>query len=74
MDPRARLVDVEKRKFLTLQGLELRSLGLPARNQSLYRLRYPRSLIQVTVATNFLVLTNFLKVNYAVGQERASRL
>jgi hypothetical protein len=31
------------RKFLTLQGLELRPLGRPARSQSLYRLRYPGS-------------------------------
>jgi hypothetical protein len=38
VDPRAGLDDVEKRKFLTLPGLELRTLGRPARNQSLYRL------------------------------------
>jgi hypothetical protein len=30
-----------KRKFFTLPGLELRTLGRPARSQSLYRLRYP---------------------------------
>jgi hypothetical protein len=36
--PRAGLDDVEKRKFLTLPGLELRH---PARSQSLYRLPYP---------------------------------
>jgi hypothetical protein len=41
--PRAGLDDVEKRKFLTLPGFELRTLGHPARNQSLYRLRYPGS-------------------------------
>jgi hypothetical protein len=40
VDPRAGLDDVEKRKFLTLRGLELRSLRRPARSQSLYRLRY----------------------------------
>jgi hypothetical protein len=34
---------VEKRKFLTIPGLELRLLGRPARRQSLYRLRYPGS-------------------------------
>jgi hypothetical protein len=34
---------VEKRKFLTIPGLELRPLGRPARSQSLYRLRYPGS-------------------------------
>jgi hypothetical protein len=32
---------MEKRKLLTPSGLELRPLGLPARSQSLYRLRYP---------------------------------
>jgi hypothetical protein len=40
VDPRAGLDGVEKRKFLTLPGLELRPLGRPARSQSLYRLRY----------------------------------
>jgi hypothetical protein len=35
------LDDVEKRKLLTLPGLELGRLGGPARSQSLYRLRYP---------------------------------
>jgi hypothetical protein len=36
-DPRAGLDDMEKRKFLTLPGLELRLLGRPAHSQSLYR-------------------------------------
>jgi hypothetical protein len=44
VDPTAGLDDVEKRKFFTLPGLELRSLGSPARSQSLYRLRYPGTL------------------------------
>jgi hypothetical protein len=44
MDPGVGLDDVEKRKFLTLQGLEIRLLGRPARSQSLYRLRFPISL------------------------------
>jgi hypothetical protein len=43
VDPRADLDDVEKRKFLTLLGLEPRPLGRPARGQSLCRLRYPGS-------------------------------
>jgi hypothetical protein len=43
MGPRAGLEYVEKKKFLTLLGLELRLLGRPARSQSLYRLRYPGS-------------------------------
>jgi hypothetical protein len=38
--PRAGLEDVEKRKFLTLSGLELRPLGRPAGSQSLCRLGY----------------------------------
>jgi hypothetical protein len=41
VDPRASLDDVEKRKFLTLPGLELRPLGRPARSQLL--LSYPGS-------------------------------
>jgi hypothetical protein len=43
VDPRAGLDDVEKRKYLTLLGLELRCLGRPAHSQSLCRLRYPGS-------------------------------
>jgi hypothetical protein len=34
---------VEKTKFLTTQGLELRPFCRPARSQLLYRLRYPGS-------------------------------
>jgi hypothetical protein len=41
VDPRAGLDDVEKRKFFTLPGLELKLLGRRARSQSLYRLGYP---------------------------------
>jgi hypothetical protein len=37
--PRAGLDDMEKRKFLTLPGLELRPVGRPARSQSLYRVQ-----------------------------------
>jgi hypothetical protein len=35
VDSKAGLDDMEKRKFLTLPGLELRPLGRPARSQSL---------------------------------------
>jgi hypothetical protein len=45
VDPRVGLDEVEKRKFLNLPGLELPSLGRPTHSQSLYRLRYPGSLI-----------------------------
>jgi hypothetical protein len=41
--PQSRSGDLEKRKFLILPGLELWSLGHPARIQSLYGLRYPGS-------------------------------
>jgi hypothetical protein len=58
LDPRAGLNDVEKRKFLTVPGLELRPLGGPARSQSLYRLRYPGS--QIANRT----LKNVAKLNY----------
>jgi hypothetical protein len=44
MDPGAGLDDAERRKFLTLPGLELQPLGRPVRSQSLYRLRYSASL------------------------------
>jgi hypothetical protein len=40
VDPRAGLDDVKERKFLTLSGLELRTLGHPARSQSLSRFYY----------------------------------
>jgi hypothetical protein len=36
VDPRAGLDDVEKRKFFTLPGLELRPLGRPARSNTDY--------------------------------------
>jgi hypothetical protein len=39
--PRFGLDDVENRRFLTLQGLELQPFGRAARSQSLYRLSYP---------------------------------
>jgi hypothetical protein len=43
VDPRTGLDDVEKRKFVTLPGLELRPLGRPTRSQPLYRIRYSGS-------------------------------
>jgi hypothetical protein len=43
VDPRAGLDNMEKKKFLTLPGLEPRPLSRPSRSQSLYRLRYPGS-------------------------------
>jgi hypothetical protein len=49
--PRTGLDDVEKRKFFMLPGLEFRPLARPARSQSLYRLSYPGSLIELHVET-----------------------
>jgi hypothetical protein len=46
VDPRVGPNDTEKWKFFTPPGLELRHLGRPASSQSLYRLRYPGSLIK----------------------------
>jgi hypothetical protein len=59
VDPSAGLDDV-KRRFLTLLGLELRTLGRPVLSQSLYRLRNPGSLVRLsplgTSATNWLIV------------------
>jgi hypothetical protein len=73
VDPRAGLDDVEKRKFLTPQGLELRPLRRPAHRQSLYRLRYPGS--QVHTVPTEIKITKRLKdkatveVQYIIGLE-----
>jgi hypothetical protein len=48
MGPRTGL-DVQKKTLLTLPGLELRPLGLPAPTQSLYQLRYPGSSYEWTI-------------------------
>jgi hypothetical protein len=63
--PRVGLNVVEKRKFLTLPGLELRPLGRSARSQSLYRLRYPGSwrILKNIIATNISVTVLFLSEN-----------
>jgi hypothetical protein len=39
--PRTDLDDVESRKIISLPGIELRPLGIPAHSQSLYRLHNP---------------------------------
>jgi hypothetical protein len=41
--PGTRPDDVDRRKSLPLQGLQIRPLGRPARTQLLYRLSYPGS-------------------------------
>jgi hypothetical protein len=52
VDPRTGLNDVEKRKLLTLPGLELRPLGHPARSQSICRLHYIGSLPWLVIMLN----------------------
>jgi hypothetical protein len=52
VDPRAGLDDVEQRKFLTLQGLELRPLGRSAHIQSLCQLHYPGSHLRTNIDLN----------------------
>jgi hypothetical protein len=64
VDPRAGLDDLEKRKFLSLPGLELRPLGRPASSQSLYRLRYPGSIIIIMII--IIIMTVTKTPNFAV--------
>jgi hypothetical protein len=45
VNPRVGLDVMEKRTFLTLPALELRTLSRPERSQSLYRLRYRVSIV-----------------------------
>jgi hypothetical protein len=59
VDPRAGLDDLEKKKFLTLPGLEL-----PALSQSLYRLSYPGSF---SLYIHLRPENQFLKVQYTVS-------
>jgi hypothetical protein len=59
------LDDVQKSTFLTLPWLELRPLGCPARNQSLYWLRYPRSL----TSSRYLIVRKQQRENYCYLRE-----
>jgi hypothetical protein len=58
VDPRAGLDDVEKKKFLTLPGLQLQPICRPARSQSLYRLSYPGSCL-IRYLSEIFFLTKF---------------
>jgi hypothetical protein len=58
VDPRASLDDMEKRKFLTLPGLEFRPLSCLARSQLLYRLSY--STLKYVTTSSFNVLFSSL--------------
>jgi hypothetical protein len=61
--PRAGLYAAEKRKILTLPGLELRTVGCPARSQSLYRLRYCYNLVEINLFPR-LLCKNLKYINY----------
>jgi hypothetical protein len=62
--PRAGLDDMEKYKFLSPQGLELRHLGRPARSQSLYRLLYPDSFRGEVTEKNLFLSDRMQQGNY----------
>jgi hypothetical protein len=64
VDPRAGLDDLDKRKFLTLLGLDLRPLSRPARSQSLYRLRHldvVKQVKKVQIQVNLVVLNVYIE-------------
>jgi hypothetical protein len=56
VDPRAGLHDVEKRKSLTLPGLELQPPCRPAGSQALFRQRYLGSTIIIIIQFNSIYL------------------
>jgi hypothetical protein len=69
---------MEKWKFLTLPGLELRPLGRAARSQSLHRLRYPMDHIEsllISWFSNFIWLVEGKseKVNIVIIKVLKSR-
>jgi hypothetical protein len=77
VDPRVGLYDAEKRKYLTLLGLEFRPLGRPARSQSLSRLlKYSNKqwinkktlLVRTPNRLNrgYVITTNFLRSNFNI--------
>jgi hypothetical protein len=78
------LGDAEKKKFLVLPGLELRSLGCRACSQSLYRLRYPgsnysimccdKSIFILSNKENRLKMAQILRVCIHGGNSRLYRV
>jgi hypothetical protein len=64
VDPRAGPGDMEKFKFLTLPGLELRPLGHPTRGQSLYRLNYWSSTCVKTYSLQLQQTENWSAVSH----------
>jgi hypothetical protein len=72
LGPRAGLDDVEKRKFLTLPGLEILPLGRPASSQSLYRLCCP-GIPKPTKYLNAMDLTS-LKYLFVLSTQLCNRI
>jgi hypothetical protein len=73
VDPKAGLENMEKCKFLTVPGLELRPFSCPAYSQSLYHLCYPRSIMyrynckfSNDNSTTFLVLYSCRVIDYII--------
>jgi hypothetical protein len=67
VDPRSGLDDTEKCKFFTPPGIELQTLGRPARSQSLYRLYYFTTVYFINIyylhAYIYMFTLNFMKIN-----------
>jgi hypothetical protein len=64
LDPRTDLDDVEKRKLLTIPGLEFWPLGRPVLIQLLYRLSYAGSYaIKISLKYKYSVFSTFLCVD-----------
>jgi hypothetical protein len=67
--PRVGLDDVEKRKFLTLPGLEMRPRPRPARSQSLYRLpalKTVRIILKIKATYFALLCVTLLTAKYFI--------
>jgi hypothetical protein len=65
---RAGLDDVEKRKFLSLPGFELRPFGRPTSSQSLYRQRLcePRTAVMAKASSSLHESTSCSIINYHI--------
>jgi hypothetical protein len=59
--PITRLDALERRKILSLSGLELRHVGRPARRQSLCRLHYPGSWLREYIPREYILETPVLR-------------
>jgi hypothetical protein len=67
-------LDIEKRKFSSLPGLELRLIRRPVRSRSLCRLRYPGSDFKSQWFVYVLHTLLFKTLNFFSGSIRAFRI